>query len=455
MDTKSDYDADSYLNNIKIRSNIIGIAVGILTSFVVIAIVISISVGFVVIYRENDIQSIKDNSTNVVLITASKLQNVITETFGCLEIFTEAMVHSNYNISDQYFVELAARWRARHPLINAFEYAYGTNMTLQLVDPYNPKTLGLQLDNLPQKPQKAANANTTIMYGPNTLVEGGIAFIGMDPIYYPNNTFFGVSIALIDLNVVLNSIEWQQNLEGYNYVFETGSTSLIFANNSPLIEGMISIEIEIIKESWLIRVIPINGWIARDMVWLEGIVITILSIMSMVLTIFVVRQIIVSIYQRHESKYLKDKLELEFRDKFKNFTIERIVVEKYMDTSNDILDLMNIVILKVRDGMIVDYSGDINKYFGIDEPRNMAVNKFIVNLLTKKTKIIHKNGSQTDCIVDQKMQDDISVIMIKIINREEVEIASTSTGKTPNKEEIESVSASIGKTPTLSNKNIF
>ena len=437
MDTMSEYDADSYLKNLKIKSNVVGIIAGILISFVVAMIVMGVSIGFVVIYRENDIRSVKDGTSNKILIATSKLQTVITQTFGSLEIFTEAMVHNNYNMSDQYFRELSTRWMLRHNLTSAYEYAYGTNMPIQMTYPYNPKVIGLELSKL-QNPQKAADANMTIMYGPEALIEGGIALIGMDPIYYPNGQFFGVSCLLIDLNVILDYVGWKKELDGYKYVFQTERTGLVFANNTPIVDDMITIETEIIREKWLIKVIPNNGWIPRDMVWLEGLAVTVVIIMSMALTVFIVRQIAVGISKKKEAIYLNDKLQLEIRDRFKDFTEQRIVIEKYSETSNDILDLMNIVILKVTDGKIVDYSGDIKKHLGVDEQkieiRNKPIDSFLVNTTAKKTKVVRHDGIMVDCIVDKKLdeQNNVNVMMIKMSYNVGNDEASTSTGKTPS-----------------------
>ncbi len=423
--------ADSYLTNIKFRSNLVGIIMGFIISIFTLAVIVGISSGFIVMYRQNDIQSLKEDAINIMTISAAKLQNTITETFGASEVLTQAMISSNYNMSQSEFQNLVMRWRKRHPLITNFEYAYGTNMPIKLIDPYNAQLIGFELGNYTTA---AFNSSSIIMYGPNILVEGGIAITGMDPIYYPNGSNFGVSVVLINLNDVLESVNWKDNLKGYNYIFETVRASLIFANNSPPIQDMVSINVDIMKEKWLIKVIPEGGWIARDIIWLEGICITILCILLMTLTVFIVRQIIVSIYQHGESAYLKDKLELEIRDRVKNFaTTDRVIVEKFMDTSSDILDIMNIVVLKVRDGKIIDFSGNVGKFFGVDELRNMPPNKFLLNISSKKTKIIHKNGTMSDCMIHQKLHGDINIIMVKSNDiGEDTSTSKASTNKTDN-----------------------
>lgn len=429
MDTMSDYDADSYLRSIKVKSNAVGIIIGIIISLISAVIVISLSVAFIIIYRLNDIRAVKDGTANTILSMSSKLQNSLIEAFGSLEVFTEAMMKHDYNISDSYFRDLAFRWRARHQIIEQYGYMYGDGMQIQMIYPHDSLVIGLKMEYFPQNPMKAASGNSTIMFGPDMLGQGTIVLIGMNPIFYPNGSFFGVSGALINLDILFDIVGIKNNLTGYKYVFQTERNSLIFANNTPIIDDMITVGIETLKEKWLVHIIPNEGWLSRDLVWLEGIAVTVLTILSMLLTIFVVRQIVVSIYQRDIAKYLKDKLELEIRDRFRNLATERIVVEKYNDTSNEILDLMNIVILRIREGKVVDFSGDVNKYFGIDEPRNMPIENFLTNLASKKTKIIHKSGILTDCITDQKMQDDINIIMIKVVGNS-LEEVSTGTGKT-------------------------
>lgn len=438
MDTMSDYDADSYLRNIRVKSNMVGIIAGVIISFITAAVIISLSIGFIVIYRSNDIRAVKDGTANTVLSITSKLQNSLIEAFGSLEVFTEAMMDNSYNISDTYFRDLALRWKSRHQIIEKYGYMYGRGMPIQMIYPNDPQVIGLEMVNFPQNPLKAANSNTTIMFGPDVLGQGTVVLIGMNPIFYPDGSFFGVSGALINLHILFDTVGIQKNLTAYKYVFQTERNSLIFANNTPIVDDMVTVTIETLKERWLVHVIPVEGWLSRDMVWLEGIAVTVITILSMLLTIFVVRQIVVSIYQRDIAKYLKDKLELEIRDRFRNLATERTVIEKYSDPSNDILDLMNIVILRVREGKVVDFSGDVNKYFGTDEPRNMPIDNFLTNISTKKTKIIHKNGLQTDCMIDQKMQEDINVIMIKVIGNN-TEDASTGTGKTVSDKHIENV----------------
>lgn len=438
MDTMSEYDADSYLKKIRIKSNTVGVVSGIIISFITAAIIISLSVVFIIIYRQNDIRAVKDMTANNILLIASKLQNSIIEAFGSLKVFTEAMMHNNYNISDTEFRDLARRWKARQQTIEQYGYMYGRGMPIQIIYPDDPSVIGLEMEYFPQNPMEVSGSNSTRMFGPDMLGQGTIVLIGMNPIFYPNGSFFGVSGALINLDILFDVVGIKNNLTGYKYVFQTQRNSLIFANNTPIVDDMVTVTMDTLKEKWLLHVIPIDGWISRDMIWLEGIAVTFLTVLSMVLTVFVVRQIVVGIYQRDIAKYLKDKLELEIRDRFRNLATERTIIEKYHDPSNDILDLMNILILRVREGKVVDFSGDVVKYLGVDEPRNTPIENFLTNMSTKKTKIIHKNGLLTDCMIDQKMQDDINVIMIKILGNQ-TEDVSADTEKTISDKNVENI----------------
>lgn len=98
-------------------------------------------------------------------------------TATALEAMADFAIQNNFTIDSIKFQQMAARLRLQHPIVTDFEYANGPNLNLSWSDPYT-SALGLKLllynpDHAAQI-MKAINNNTITMYGPFSLVEGGI-----------------------------------------------------------------------------------------------------------------------------------------------------------------------------------------------------------------------------------------------------------------------------------------
>lgn len=337
-DTSLEKEIDEYARRITVTSNLVGLLVGLVIGIACIGVVVGVSASYIVLLRDQGIESRKAEVTSMSLTIYSKLSEKIRLMFGSLEVMTEFAIQNNYTIKNDAFIDMASRLAWFYPLVSNFEYASGPNMSITHVAPYSPLNnviIGLPLMNIDMKHKaqilRAIATNQTTMYGPVSLIEGGIAIIAQLPILYPNYSVYGISVCLVSLDVLLANIGFYDILANYDYDLYVYNGDKIFARkgtNNTLTntlnmkgvtapKGSISINMTILDEVWRFDIVPLEGWYNDNYIWLETIVIFVICMLCMIVSIFIARQLIMSILGRKNSQFIKDKLECQVRDRTK------------------------------------------------------------------------------------------------------------------------------------------
>jgi hypothetical protein len=278
-------------------------------------------------------------------------------------------------------LDTTSRLRVKHSIIDAYEYAHGDGLPLILIDPINSPVLGLKLLTTPIQViqlNKAINNNTITIYGPITLIEGGISLIGINPIFYRNGTLYGVSLVLISLNKLLGIINMPST---FRYTM-SNMWGTFYNNTKETDTAPIDLKIDIYSEQWVINVYSINGWYSDPYVWIETIALMVCMLLTIVLFVLMFRSIGLGLYSKHMAVYFRNEFELEFRSRMKELISP--------NTRGDV------IILDVSEGNIINVEGNVAKYL-LYQPSEL-IGKSISSLFLSKRTILDKNGHHRRCM---------------------------------------------------------
>lgn len=128
---------------------------------------------------------------------------------------------------------------------------------------------------------KAKETGEMVVSGPLDLMQGGIALIGRNPIYYNDGTFWGFSVVVLDLPDILVpfGLEGLRELE-YEYRLTVGDgdtareiASTMFSHTQDPVMGTTTM----FGQTWTLSVIPISGWYSVPIILLCMLGVTMLA----------------------------------------------------------------------------------------------------------------------------------------------------------------------------------
>lgn len=111
---------------------------------------------------------------------------------------------------------------------------------------------------------KAKETGEMVVSGPLDLMQGGVALIGRNPIYYDDGTFWGFSAVILDLPDILVPFGLdglvEQNYE-YRLVVGDGNTEREIASTlSQQHQSLVIGQTVMFDQTWTLSVIPVSGW---------------------------------------------------------------------------------------------------------------------------------------------------------------------------------------------------
>lgn len=363
-DQELEKEIDDFVKRNTLCSNAIGIVIGLVCSLVTTEFIIGLSVAFIEIIRNQNMLSNKSNTERLALYSGAQISEKLSVMFTSLETMTEVVIKSNYTIVDWEFRDMVKRIRKSHPLLNNIEYGIGPNLTISFIDPMPSDVFGLQMykynANHAQQINKAIQDGIITMYGPFSLVQGGVGLVAQHPIYLPGNIksiqgIYGISAELLILNDLLKDLNIYSSLQDYYYDFYVYSSNYIFArkiNDDAVLEntiGMnvmripnsISVDLNIVGERWRMDIVPKIGWYHDEYIWLETIIIILLIIIGIIVTVVVFRQLSVGIFKRKDSEFIRDKLEIHVRERTKDVLQTNMLLMEQVDKMSNKHDELN------------------------------------------------------------------------------------------------------------------
>lgn len=119
---------------------------------------------------------------------------------------------------------------------------------------------------------KAKESGKMVVSGPLDLMQGGLALIGRNPIYYDDGTFWGFSAVVLDLPDILVPFGLDGLREqGYEYrliVGEGETERQIASTMSSRHKNPAMGEITMFGQTWTLSVIPTSGWYSIYIIWI-------------------------------------------------------------------------------------------------------------------------------------------------------------------------------------------
>lgn len=172
------------------------------------------------------------------------------------------------NMSPARFEDLASRiFKDDHQLRSL---AIAPDFVVSRVYPLHGNEASLGLDYRKNEGQRAAamqvkEQDRLIVTGPVDLVQGGRAVIARYPIHTgPENSFFGIASAVIDLEQLLESSGFQSDLRIAVSIssrsYEGGETKSVFKTNAAVDVDPVVMSIDIGHDAWTISASPPQGW---------------------------------------------------------------------------------------------------------------------------------------------------------------------------------------------------
>ena len=166
------------------------------------------------------------------------------------------------------------------------------------------------------------------------LDPNSVAVIAQNPIYYPNGTFFGLSVELFDFMKLFETIDLHTVLSGFQYqLFEYAQNQIFMQNLNGTKSGTIgtignpnvkyltdSIErnMTVMNSNWKIILRPIDGWDTDSLLWLEVCIGIAVALVVFILVILGVNQLVQDYFRKKEYQYIQDSLEMKVKERTKD-----------------------------------------------------------------------------------------------------------------------------------------
>lgn len=418
-DQSLEQEINTYLRRHKIIANIIGISAGIILAFLLTLVIAGISTALIVVFREQDVLKRKNIAIQAAGYAGSEISKFLEVNFQALIAMGESVIQNNYSVDAYTFRNLSSRLKNSYPLILAYEYAIGPDMTLSYVEPGPSPVLGLKLlrynEIHAKQIMKAITNNTIAMYGPFNLIQGGIAMNAFYPIMFPNNTAYGISSILVMLDNVLTSLNIYSILESYNYQFK--NVYGIFAqDNGPRITSTmnkqvtplndaINVSIVVANEQWYLYLQPKEGWYHDPYIWLETLVILALIIVAGSCVVLVTREVVIGIIGRKSSDYVRDVLERQVAQRTKEIMISNMKLVSQLEQREDIDNVWGLSWLSSIDGTVTSANESFITLLGTS-PIGKKLNDIFTeipscepNKTIRKKLVIKSNGATIKAII--------------------------------------------------------
>jgi diguanylate cyclase (GGDEF)-like protein/PAS domain S-box-containing protein len=172
------------------------------------------------------------------------------------------------NMAPARFADLASRiFKDEHQLRSL---AIAPDFVVTRVYPLHGNKASLGLDYRKNERQRAAaiqvmEQDRVIVTGPVDLVQGGRAVIARYPLHAgPENTFFGIASAVIDLDKLLASSGFESDLpvavSMSSRSHDGRETKTVFKTNAAVDVDPVIMSFDIGHETWIMSASPLQGW---------------------------------------------------------------------------------------------------------------------------------------------------------------------------------------------------
>jgi len=368
------------INRRRIITNMSGFGIGLLFS-IIGTLLISAVCGFVIFYLEDYRKNVTTQQAAQLALTAELLiKRQIDVTFSSLLIMKEQVRQWGYSIQDDKFNQLATNLHIRHPEVSNFEYALGKNYTLSYIYPPLPYLIGIDMGYSDVKHvaaiERALREKKTTIYGPISLVEGGVAVIAQHPIFYPNDTFYGLSVELFYFDKLFEAINLTSILQNFQYQLYEYDNRQIFleslngdgkienriGKNTSTLTDALQRNMTIQSSDWMIILYPIGGWQRDSLLWLEVLVAVAMILVVACLTMATGFKLVRDCCLRKEYNNIQKLLEVEIKNRTLQLEQKRnqwdqiceAIVEKEKRATKIINSLADALItVKFDDGVII------------------------------------------------------------------------------------------------------
>ena len=198
---------------------------------------------------------------------ANNLQRGIEQTMAANKALAAAVIQNNGSITA--FLETARHLREMYPGVHAMSIAPAG--VVQAIEPLdgNESILGINLFQPPQQTLEAEIAKQSqqmTLVGPVAMGNGMVGIVGRQPVQLEPGVFWGFTNIVMDIGAVLQIAELDRLAErGYDHVLwrlPPGSPEpqIIHAYGTTLASATIHQSIELPNSTWMLSVMPRNGW---------------------------------------------------------------------------------------------------------------------------------------------------------------------------------------------------
>jgi signal transduction histidine kinase len=202
---------------------------------------------------------------------SSQIDSTISQTLNLVEGLT-AFISSNPDLDQQDFARFAREILRKNPTLR--NIAAAPDLVIKLIYPLegNEAAIGLDYKTHPTQRKAAMLAvekHKTVIAGPITLVQGGVAFVSRTPVYFQHESptqkqLWGLISSVIDADkfFFMTGIESYRQLKlamrGNN---ATGAEGEVFYGDASLFNNQPVVStINLPYGSWQIAAIPAKGW---------------------------------------------------------------------------------------------------------------------------------------------------------------------------------------------------
>ncbi|EFC46855.1 RGS domain-containing protein [Naegleria gruberi] len=363
---------------------ILSIILGLVLALVALCVTVPVTSVVLKTVDDNRMETKKAQVTQVGLTAYLAMKRQIELSMSSLVSIAQVIYSSNYTITDSSFADLGSRLNVIYPELAQFEIDKG--LVLSFV--YG-KVVGSEAAHL-RAINRAIELKETTIFGPIYIKRlATAALITQYPLFYPNQTFWGLSSSIIYFTTLFNRINLHDTLKGYEYqLYEyeqnriflearngTNMTTNGITTNLTSIDDAISVNMTILNSEYKLLLKPLQGWTHEDTYYVEIAFGIVLNFILAVLVILAVFQLVQDYFRKKEYLIIQNKLEIKVAERTKDLAqshqqlsvlLDKISLEEQR-TRRILNTIDDAVITILTDGSIIHCNNAFYNMFSLTE----------------------------------------------------------------------------------------
>ncbi|KAL9652777.1 hypothetical protein ABK040_010810 [Willaertia magna] len=314
----------------------ISISLGLLIACLTLFISVPVCTVVVVFLEQNRLSAFKERVTQIAITAELSIQRQIEVSFSSLVTMTETVRNWGFNVTWAKNDDLCSRLAKIYPEIDTFEICPGAYIDYVYPLAGKESIVGVRMGVAREQQRimdKSIAEKTTNLYGPVSLIEGGIAVMAMNPVFYDNGTWWGFTVELFLFEDLFNKIDLHTTMSQYQYQlydYGSGRTFLENMNGSKGFKNTIKTNVTaspfsdyvernmtVLNGNWKIKVKPLSGWDQDSILWVEILVAIIIIVVIFILAILAVHQLVQDHFRKKEYQFIQNKLEVKVKERTK------------------------------------------------------------------------------------------------------------------------------------------